>query len=57
MTLFVTLLVIVLLFIALILYSRQKMAEQNEDLPTASDVTSQINQTLLLSKSEPLLAL
>jgi len=57
MTLFVTLLVIVLLFIALILYTRQKMAEQNEALPTASDVTSQINQTLLLSKSEPLLAL
>ncbi|NBF04825.1 hypothetical protein GV819_21295 [Pseudomonas sp. Fl5BN2] len=57
MTLFVTLLVIVLVFIALILYSRQKMAEQNEALPAASDITAQINQTLLLSKSEPLLAL
>ncbi|MDF2393951.1 hypothetical protein GWQ44_00215 [Pseudomonas sp. 3MA1] len=57
MTLFVTLLVIVLLFIALILYSRQKTADRNEDLELTSNLTAQINQTLLLSKAEPLLAL
>lgn len=57
MTLFVTLLVIVLLFIALILYSRQKTADRNEGLELTSNLTAQINQTLLLSKAEPLLAL
>ena len=57
MTLFVTLLVIVLLFIALILYSRQKTTDQNENLELTGNLTAQINQTLLLSKAEPLLAL
>ena len=57
MTLFVTLLVIVLVFIALILYSRQKSADRNEGLELTSNLTAQINQTLLLSKAEPLLAL
>jgi len=57
MTLFVTLLVIVLLFIALILYARQKTADRNESLELTGNLTAQINQTLLLSKAEPLLAL
>lgn len=57
MTLFVTLLVIVLLFIALILYSRQKTADQQQYLEQTGNLTAQINQTLLLSKAEPLLAL
>lgn len=57
MTLFVTLLVIVLLFIALILYLRQKTADQQQYLEQTGNLTAQINQTLLLSKAEPLLAL
>ncbi|MBW8353851.1 MAG: hypothetical protein K0M54_08445 [Pseudomonas sp.] len=57
MTLFVILLVIALVFIALILYSRRKIAEQSEGLVMTSNLTAQINQTLLLSKAEPLLAL
>ncbi|MFK3644731.1 hypothetical protein [Pseudomonas protegens] len=57
MTLFVILLVIALVFIALIVYSRGKIAEQSEGLVMTSNLTAQINQTLLLSKAEPLLAL
>ncbi|WP_047284071.1 hypothetical protein [Pseudomonas protegens] len=57
MILFVTLLVIVLLFIALILYLRQKTADQQQYLEQTGNLTAQINQTLLLSKAEPLLAL
>lgn len=57
MTLFVTLLVIVLLFIALILYLRQKSADQQQYLEQTGNLTAQINQTLLMSKAEPQLAL
>ncbi|WP_430448077.1 MAG: hypothetical protein ACQZ2J_15065 [Pseudomonas piscis] len=57
MTLFVTLLVIVLMFIALILYTRQKLAKYNQGLPETGEISAQISQTLLLSKAEPLLAL
>ncbi|MGE7958778.1 hypothetical protein ACQKQA_19700 [Pseudomonas sp. NPDC089530] len=57
MTLFVILLLIVLIFIALILYSRRNIAEQSEGLELTSNVSAQISQTLLLSKAEPLLAL